>query len=152
MCIRDRADQGLDAGAQDFLDQFEAAAAGDNRQPASGRDLLADQSADQFVEGVVPADIFAAEQQLTFVIHEHRGMHRTAMLAQGLEGADALAQAIKPFDRWQRGAGQYLKVWQRLLDRFHTAQPATAGAGQLSTLLLEVPEGAVGDGHLRVLR
>ncbi|MCY1362561.1 hypothetical protein D9M69_492850 [compost metagenome] len=69
----------------------------------------------------MPADVFAAQQQLTFVVHEHCGMHRTAMLAQRLEGTDAFAQAIKPFDRRQRGAGQYLKVRQRLLDRFHAA-------------------------------
>ncbi|MOA29488.1 hypothetical protein D3C78_1505040 [compost metagenome] len=67
------------------------------------------------------ADVFTAEQQLAFVVHEHRRMYGAAMLAQGLEGADALAQAIKPFDRRQRGAGQYLKVRQRLLDRFHAA-------------------------------
>ncbi|MNE72445.1 hypothetical protein D3C80_1683880 [compost metagenome] len=67
------------------------------------------------------AYVFAAHQQFALIVHEHRCVHRTAMLAQRLEGADALAQAIEPFNGWQRGAGQYLKVRQRLLDRFYAA-------------------------------
>jgi hypothetical protein len=82
---------------------------------------LADQRADQFIEGVVSTDVFAAQQQLALVVHEHCRMHRAAVLAQRLERADALAQAVEPFGRWQRRAGQYLKVRQGLLQRFHAA-------------------------------
>ncbi|MCY1449663.1 hypothetical protein D9M71_664150 [compost metagenome] len=69
--------------------------------------MLAHQGTDQLVEGVVPADIFTAQQDLALIVHEQRRMHRAAMLAQGLESIHALAQAFKPA-RWrQRRAGQH---------------------------------------------
>ncbi len=149
---RRQADQGLDAGPQDFLDQFEAATAGDDRHAAGHRDLLPDQRADQLVEGVVPANVFATQQQFALGVHEQRGVDCAAVLAQGLELADTVTQAIEPLGRWQRCAGQHLEVWQCLFHRFHAAQPAATGARQLPTLLLEVPEGAIGDGHLGMVR
>src|SRR5690606_2566005 len=94
----------------------------------------------------------ATQQQLAPIIHEHRGMYRSAVLAKGLESTDALAQAVEPGNRRQWRPRQYFQVWQCLLDRLHSAQPATAGSGQLPALLLEVPECTVGDSDLRVLR
>ncbi|RMS06118.1 hypothetical protein ALP75_204166 [Pseudomonas syringae pv. actinidiae] len=79
-------------------------------------------------------------------------MHRTTVAAKRLEFADALAQAFQPFNRRQRRAGQYIQFRQRLLDRFDAAQPAAAGAGQLSPLLFEVPEGPAGDFDLGLHR
>ena len=75
-----------------------------------------------------------------------------AVLAERLERADALAQTVEPFDRWQGCARQHFELRQRLFDGFDAAQSAAAGAGQLPTLMFEVPECAIGDGHLRVLR
>ncbi|MNQ20830.1 hypothetical protein D3C85_339270 [compost metagenome] len=100
----------------------------------------------------MPADVFAPEQQFAAGVHEHRRMHRAAVLTERLKRADALTQTVEPFARWQRRAGQHLEVGQCLLHRFNTAQPATAGARHLPALLLEIPERTVGDGHLRVLR
>ncbi|MNP10897.1 hypothetical protein D3C76_1030610 [compost metagenome] len=99
----------------------------------------------------MPADVFSAQQQFALVVHEHGRVHRPAVLAKWLERADALAQAVQPFGRWQGRAGQHLELGQCLLDRFHAAEPASAGTGQLPSLLLEVPERTIGDGHLRVL-
>ena len=54
------ADQGLDAGTQDFLDQFEAATAGDDGQATLSIDALAQQRADQLVQRVVAPDVLTA--------------------------------------------------------------------------------------------
>ncbi len=99
----------------------------------------------------MPADVFTAHQQLALVVHKYRRVHGAAVLAQGLERANALAQAVEPFGGRQRCAGQHLKVWQRLFHCLHTAQTTAAGARQLAALLLEVPEGTAGDLNLGVL-
>lgn len=148
---RRQADQGLDARAQNFLNQFQAAAAGNNRQAAVGRNLLADQRANQFIQSVMPTDVFATHQQFALAIHKHCRMHGTAVLDQGLECADTLAQAIEPLRRRQGRAGQYLEVGQCLLHRFHATEAAAAGARQLAALLLEVPERAAGHLYLSIL-
>ncbi|MNP16021.1 hypothetical protein D3C76_1083990 [compost metagenome] len=142
---RRQADQGLDAGTQYFLDQLQAAAAGDDGQATLGVDALPQQGADQFVEGVVPADVFAAEQQFAVAVHEQRRMHRAAVLAEGLEGIDALTQADQPLRRWQGCARQLGQLWQCLLQRFDPAQAATTGAGQLAALVFQVPERTAGN-------
>ncbi|MNF95373.1 hypothetical protein D3C84_781200 [compost metagenome] len=100
----------------------------------------------------MPADVFAAQQQFALGVHEQRGVDCAAVLAQGLELADTVTQAIKPLGRWQWCAGQHLEVWQCLFHCFHAAQAAATGTRQLPALLLEVPEGAVGDGHLGMVR
>jgi hypothetical protein len=100
----------------------------------------------------VSADVFATQQQLALTVHEHGGVYRAGVLAKRLKCSDALTQAIEPFGGRQGRAGQHLEIGQCLFHRFHAAKAATAGASHLPTLLLEVPEGAVGDGHLRVLR
>ncbi len=72
------------------------------------------------------------------------------MPAQGLEFADALAQAVEPM-RWrQRGWRQQRQVRQRLFQRLDAAQPATTAAGDVAPLPLELPEGATGDLYLRL--
>ncbi|MNJ68322.1 hypothetical protein D3C77_645590 [compost metagenome] len=112
---RRQADQGLDTGTQHFLDQLQAAAAGDDGQATLAVDALAQQGTDQLVEGVVPADVFAAEQQLAMAVHEQRRMHGAAVLAQGLEGIDAFTQADQPL-RWRQGCARQLdQLRQRLL-------------------------------------
>ncbi|MNE42636.1 hypothetical protein D3C80_1367720 [compost metagenome] len=50
--------------------------------------------------------------------------------------------------RRQRRRGQYWQLRQCLVERFHAAQAAAAGAGQLPALALERPEGAAADFHL----
>ncbi|MCY1394312.1 hypothetical protein D9M71_92280 [compost metagenome] len=148
---RGQADQGLDAGAQHFLDQLQAAAAGNDGNATGEGDLLANQRADQLVQGVVPADIFAAQQQLALIVHEQRRVDCPAMLSQGLELTDALAQALQPMCRRQWRTGQGGQFRQCLLNGLDAAQAATAGTGQLAALGLEVPEGAAGDLHLGML-
>ncbi|MCY1403259.1 hypothetical protein D9M71_184290 [compost metagenome] len=73
------------------------------------------------------------------------------MLAQGLELADALTQALQPVRRWQWRAGQGRQFRQCLLNGFDTAQAATTGTGQLPPLGLEVPECSAGDLHVGML-
>ncbi len=100
----------------------------------------------------MPADILAAQQQFALVVHEQRRVHRAGVLAQGLEGADTLAQVVQPGGRRQGRAGQHSQFGQCLFHRFHATQAAAAGAGQLAALFLEVPERAAGDLHLGMLR
>ncbi|MNT65597.1 hypothetical protein D3C72_2035920 [compost metagenome] len=58
----------------------------------------------------MPADVFAAEQQFTLAVHEQCCMHGTAMLAQWLEGVDALAQADQPLGRGQGRTRQHGQI------------------------------------------
>ncbi|KPX59397.1 Unknown protein sequence, partial [Pseudomonas amygdali pv. lachrymans] len=142
---RRQADQGLDACAQYFLNQFQAAAAGHDGDAACQGDVLTDQCADQLVQRVVAANVFTSQQQLAVTVHEHRSMHSATMAAKRLELTDALTQAFQPLNRRQGCAGQHVQFWQSLLYRFNATEPATAGACQLPTLLLEFPEGTAGD-------
>ncbi|MOA12821.1 hypothetical protein D3C78_1328430 [compost metagenome] len=107
--------------------------------------MLAQQGTNQLVQGVVTANVFAAQQQFTLVVHVQGRMYRPAVLAQGLEGVDALAQAVEPVRGRQRSARQYLQLRQGLFQGFNPTQSATAGARQLSALVFQVPESATGD-------
>lgn len=68
-----------------FLNQFQAATAGDDCRAAGQVDVLPHQRADQFIQGVVPADVFAAQQQLALAIHINGSVYGTAVLAQKVE-------------------------------------------------------------------
>jgi len=78
---RGQADQGLDSGAQHLLNQLKAATAGNDRRAASQIDVLPYQRPDQFIEGVVSANVFAAHQQLALAVHINSRVHGAAVLA-----------------------------------------------------------------------
>ncbi|MNP18717.1 hypothetical protein D3C76_1112090 [compost metagenome] len=77
-------------------------------------------------------------------------MQGAALAGEILGGTDALAQVDEMFGRRQRRRDQGAQFGQRLLQRFHAAEAATGGTGQVAALFLEGPEGAVADVHLGV--
>ncbi|MDT4855052.1 hypothetical protein FQZ97_893900 [compost metagenome] len=75
-------------------------------------------------------------------------MQGAALAGEVLGGTDALAQVDEMFGRRQGRRRQGAQFGQRLFQGFHAAEAAAGGAGQVATLFLQGPEGAVADIHL----
>lgn len=141
-------DEGAEAGAHRFVDQFEAATAGDHHKALTRIDVSDLHRADQLVESVVPADVFAAQQRLTAGIEVQRRVQGAAAAGQLLSLFNTLADAIEMRGRRQCAGLQDLQLRQRLLQRFDATDAATAGAGHLPTMIFQRPEGTTGNLHI----
>ena len=96
------ADQGAEAGTHRLVDEFQAAAAGDHGETGARVKLVPQDGADEFVEGVVAADVFAAQRQFAAGVDEERGVQGAAAAREVLLGGDALAQVGQVL---RRGSG-----------------------------------------------
>jgi len=143
-----QADEGAEAGAYGFVDQFEAATAGDHDEALTRIEAFELQGADQLVEGVVAADVFAAQQCFAVGVEVQRRVQGTAAAGQLLGLLDALADAVEMRGGWQGCRGQDLQLRQRLLKGFHAAEAAAAGARHLPAMILQSPERAAGNLHV----
>src|SRR5690606_33926038 len=103
---RGQAHQGADAGTYRLVQQFQAAAAGDQGEATVSVDTFAGDGADQLVQGVMATDVFTAQTNLAAGVDEQGGMQRAAVACQLLLLTDALAQASQVFQRWQCCAAQ----------------------------------------------
>ena len=65
-----QAHQGADTGAHRLVQQLQAAATGDQGEAPGAVDALAGEGADQLVQGVVAADVFAAQTNLALGVDE----------------------------------------------------------------------------------
>ena len=103
---RGQAHQRVDAGAYRLVQQFQAAATGDQSKATQGVDTLSSDGADQLVQRVMTADVFAAQTNFAAGVDEQGGMQRAAVACQLLLLTDALAQPDQVFQWRQRCAGQ----------------------------------------------
>lgn len=78
---RVQTDEGAEACAHGFVNQFEAATAGDHDEAFSSIDGVDLHRADQLDEGVVAADVFAAQQRFTVDVEIQRGVQSTLLRA-----------------------------------------------------------------------
>lgn len=95
-----QAHQGADAGTYCLVQQFQAAATGDQGEATVSVDTFAGDGADQLVQGVMATDVFTAQTNLTAGIDEQGGMQRAAVACQLLLLTDALAQSGEMF-KWR---------------------------------------------------
>ena len=71
--------------AQGFLNHFIARTAADQHESVARMSIPVKQRPDEFVQGIVPPDVFAQQHHLTLPIHPRRGVGRPCLSAQDLQ-------------------------------------------------------------------
>ena len=141
---RDRR-QNRATGRSGFLHHLEARAAGYQEGTGAGGRAFAGQRADQFIERVVPADVFAHGMERALCRDPCRRMRGTGGTVQGLRaahGVHAGQQVGQPHDGL---GGDRRHGAQDFRQRFHTAQPASGAARQGPPTVLQPGHAGTGD-------
>lgn len=96
-----RADCGnsWDAGGQRFLEDFERGASADEEDLVfEGKLVFEDGVAEKFINGVVPADVFAGENQFTVGLEKGGAVKAPSAAKCRLSGAKFFGEAEENFD------------------------------------------------------
>ena len=87
-----------DSGGEGFLGDFEAAPATDQQDVAGEREMaLKKRPADDFVDRVVAADVFADFEKTALGVEERGGMETASAAEDGLLGAENVGEAAEDF-------------------------------------------------------
>ena len=80
------------------MDDLESAAAADKQHmSAEGQAALQERPSDDLVHGVVPANVFTQDQQLSFGVEKRRGVQAAGAAKDGLGGAQFFGQLAQDF-------------------------------------------------------
>ena len=119
-----------DTGHEGFLEELEAGAAGDEEDGVVGGELVVHEvMADEFVEGVVAADVFAECEEFAVVIEESGGVEAAGAVEDGLGGAEEFGEGVDDVGGDGEGVGEGMGAGgsQRFDGGF--AADAAGGAG-----------------------
>ncbi len=98
----DGGDEG-NAGHDGFLNQFETRAAREKKNSTvKGEGIFHELMADELVEGVVAADVFAEGEELSALVEEGGGVEAAGAVEDGLGGAEEFGQGVNDFGMDQK--------------------------------------------------
>lgn len=136
--------QGRDRRHHRFLHDLESGAGADHQDAVAEWHFAGQQCmADDLVDGVVTADVFAQAEELAAEVEERRGVEAAGGVEEALVAAHALRQAGEEFE----GQMTRLEIGDLLihvLDAGLAAEPASGGGGEVAAGFLDPLVGAAG--------
>ena len=128
-----------DAGGEGFLHDFERGASADEEDVVGERKFLIQESpAEDFIDGVMAADIFAHNEEVSAEVEEGGGVEAAGFFEGGLCGADFAGEGADDFGREWRRVGDGREILVNGFDGGFAAEAAARTGEDVAGELVEV--------------